>query len=131
MTKRLDATVGTHEFDDIFVDIYPVALTTSVELAASETPLARGTVICADTADGRFAPVSEALASPKVVLVLAEDVDKATAGDVVDAYKTGNFARPRLATDGEYTLVAADYEYMRDAGLQSKDLFEAPALESL
>lgn len=130
-TKRLDANADVHLYDDIFADIYPVALTTTVELGVSEGPLKRGTVITAKSADGQFAPVSAALSEGDVVYILAENVDKAEAGDPVDAYKTGNFARGRLSTDGEYELVAADYEYMRDAGLQTKAIFEAPVLESV
>lgn len=128
---RLDSELGTHKFDDIIADVSPSPLIASVKLAASETPLVRGTIITAKTADGQFAALSAAIADDDVVFILADDVAKAEADDVATAYKAGNFIRDRLVTDGEYELVAADFEALRDAGIQTTGMIEDAGTESL
>ena len=39
-------------------------------------------------------------------------------------YRTGHFARNKLSTDGSYTLVAADEELMRNAGILLSDALD-------
>lgn len=124
---RLDTDLGTHAFDDILAATEPSPLITTVKLAASETPLTRGTVIASKTADGQFKALDAAIADDDVVLVLADDVEKAEADDVATAYKTGNFVRDRLVANGEYELAAADFEALRDAGIQTTGMIEGPA----
>lgn len=128
---RLDSEFGTHKFDDIIADVSPSPLIASVKLAASEIPLVRGTIITAKTADGQFGALSAAIAEDDVVFILADDVAKAEADDVATAYKAGNFIRDRLVTDGEYELVAADFEALRDAGIQTTGMIEDAGTESL
>ena len=120
MTKELSYTAGTCEFDDIIANVEPTALTATVELGASNKPLVRGTVLV--VTDGKAAPAKAALGNDPVY-VLAETVDDPQDGDVASAYKTGNFVRDRLVTDG-YSLTAADYEVMRKAGLITTGMIE-------
>ena len=120
---QLDATVARHDYDDIFADVDPVAHVTVVKLDESETELKRGTILVG-TPGGNLKPASEALTAENYLVILAEDVAKASAGDAVTAYKTGNFAASRLLTDGEYELVDADLEYLRKSGLQVTGIIE-------
>lgn len=128
---RLDNPLGTHEFDDIIAGTAPSPLITSIELDASEGPIVRGTVVTAKSADGKFKPVSEALTTGDIVYIIADDVEKAESGDVATAYKTGNFVKGRLVTDGEYELTAADFEFLRDAGIQTTGMIEVADSEYL
>lgn len=122
---RLDKKVGELAYDDIIADTEPTALVTTVKLAASEGPLERGTVLVAASADAECSPASTALTATDCLFVLAEDIEKAEGSDVAQAYKTGNFYRDRLKTDGEYELAAADIETLRKSGIQTKSVIEA------
>ncbi len=121
---RLDAMIGEGLYNDIFADTDPKAFVTGIKLEESETPLLRGTVMVGTAADGNFKPISEALTAESIVYILAENVDKATAGAEASAYKSGHFVRNRLITDGEYTLAEGDFEHMRQAGILSKVMLE-------
>ena len=129
--NRLDATVDEFAYDDIIADTTPTAFMTTAKLAASETPLARGTVLIASAADGQFAAASKAIEASDVVLILAEDIDKAEADDEVAAYKSGHFYANRLKTDGEYELAAADIVALRKSGFLTKDVIEDAGSEAV
>lgn len=120
MTKELFYTAGTCEFDDIIANVEPTALVATVELGASDKPLVRGTVLVVN--DGKAAPAKAALGNDPVY-VLAENVDDPQDGDIVSAYKTGNFVRGRLVADG-YSLVAADFEALRKSGIITTGMIE-------
>lgn len=128
---RFDATIGERVYDDIIAYPTPSALQTTAKLAASETPLERGTVLVAASADGQFKAASEALKATDVVLILMEDIEKAEADDEVAAYKTGNFYGNRLKTDGEYELTVADFEMLRKSGIQTQDVLEHAGSEGV
>lgn len=129
--NRLDATVGESAYDDIIADVTPSAFLTTAKLAASETPLERGTVLIASSADGQFSAASKAIEATDVALILAEDIEKADADDEVAAYKSGHFFANRLKTDGEYELAAADFEALRKSGILTKDILEAVGSEAV
>lgn len=57
--------------------------------------------------------------------ILAEDVEVGTTTDVtVLAYRTGHFARNKLAVASGYTLKATDEEELRKAGILLSDAIE-------
>lgn len=57
--------------------------------------------------------------------ILAEDVEVGTTADVtVLAYRTGHFARNKLAVASGYTLKATDEEELRKAGILLSDAIE-------
>lgn len=57
--------------------------------------------------------------------ILAEDVEVGTIADVtVLAYRTGHFARNKLAVASGYTLKATDEEELRKAGILLSDAIE-------
>ena len=92
----------------------------------------RGTVLAlsAGTAgDGKLvilgstATTNETLDQP--TRILAEDVEVGTTADVtVLAYRTGHFARNKLAVASGYTLKATDEEELRKAGILLSDAIE-------
>lgn len=120
---QLDNTLGRHDFDEIFADVDPQVHVTVVKLDESQTALKKGTILVGEP-DGNLKPAYQALTAENYLCILAEDVAKASAGDTVTAYKTGNFAASRLHTDGEYELVAADIEFLRKSGLQVTGIIE-------
>ena len=134
-TKRLDETLGTVGYDNLFVENIPEADVVSVKLAASQGVLARGTLL-SGTPGGEFKIVAAALADTVTVsdstgtmnvttaYVLADDVDTGTSGAVVAvAYRTGHFNRAALVTSS-YSLNAADEEFLRGKGILLSDALD-------
>ena len=124
MSKRLDENIGTVDYDGLIVTNEPVADVVTVTLAASQGVLARGTVITG-AAGGELFAGAAALVATNAVYILADETDTGTSTAVTaTAYRTGHFARNKLSTDGSYTLVAADEEIMRNAGILLSDALD-------
>lgn len=124
MSKRLDENIGTVDYDGLIVTNEPVADVVTVTLAASQGVLARGTVITG-AAGGELPAAAAALVATNAVYILADETDTGTGTAVTaTAYRTGHFARNKLSTDGSYTLVAADEEIMRNAGILLSDALD-------
>ena len=124
MSKRLDENLGTVDYDGLIVTNEPVADVVTVTLAASHGVLARGTVITG-AAGGELSAAAAALEATNAVYILADETDTGTDSAVTaTAYRTGHFARNKLSTDGSYTLVAADEEIMRNAGILLSDALD-------
>lgn len=122
MSKKLNETIGTVEYDGLFVSNIPVADVVSVKLAAGEGVLKRGTVVTG-TPGGELAPAAVALKATDGTYILTDDVD-VSAGAVATAYRSGHFARNKVITNGTYTLTAADEEILRNAGILFSDAIE-------
>ena len=115
---------GTVDYDGLIVTNEPVADVVTVTLAASQGVLARGTVITG-AAGGELSAAAAALVATNAVYILADETDTGTGTAVTaTAYRTGHFARNKLSTDGSYTLVAADEEIMRNAGILLSDALD-------
>lgn len=124
MSKRLDENIGTVDYDGLIVTNEPVADVVTVTLEASRGVLARGTVITG-AAGGELSAATAALVATNAVYILADETDTGTGNAVTaTAYRTGHFARNKLSTDGSYTLVAADEEIMRNAGILLSDALD-------
>ena len=124
MSKRLDENLGTVGYDGLIVTNEPVADVVTVTLAASQGVLARGTVITG-VAGGELSAAAAALVATNAVYILADETDTGPGTAVTaTAYRTGHFARNKLSTDGSYTLVAADEEIMRNAGILLSDALD-------
>lgn len=124
MSKRLDENIGTVDYDGLIVTNEPVADVVTVTLAASQGVLARGTVITG-AAGSELSAAAAALVATNAVYILADETDTGTGTAVTaTAYRTGHFARNKLSTDGSYTLVAADEEIMRNAGILLSDALD-------
>lgn len=120
MSKMLNETIGSVEYDGLFVSNVPVADVVHVKLAAGAGVLKRGTVVTG-TAGGNLAPVSTALNATNATYILADDVDTTGAVSIAAAYRTGHFAANKLITNGTYALVAADKEILRKSGILLSD----------
>ena len=112
--------VGTCDYNDIFASATPTAHTQTVEIAASQGVLKRGSLLVGPVG-GEFKLCSKSAASGETGFVLAEDVDTGT-GDAVcaTAYATGHFRRDALITSG-YTLTAKDIDALRGIGILTTD----------
>lgn len=133
MSKRLDENLGSVGYDGLIVANEPVAdvFTVTIRKEATAATYKRGTVLAlsAGTADdgklvilGSTATTNETLTAN---CILAEDVKVGTTADVtVLAYRTGHFARNKLAVASGYTLKATDEEELRKAGILLSDAIE-------
>lgn len=120
MSKMLNETIGSVEYDGLFVSNVPVADVVHVKLAAGNGVLKRGTVVTG-AAGGELAPVAAALNATNGTFILTDDVDTTGAVTIATAYRTGHFARNKLITNGTYALVAADEEILRKSGILLSD----------
>lgn len=133
MKNRLDENIGAVEYDGLIVANEPVAdvFTVTIRKAAAAAAYKRGTVLAlsAGTAgDGKLV-ILGAIAAPSETLtancILAEDVEVGTDADVTAlAYRTGHFARNKLAVGFGSDLTAADEEILRNAGILLSDAIE-------
>lgn len=133
MSKRLDENLGSVGYDGLIVANEPVAdvFTVTIHKEAAAATYKRGTVLAlpAGTADdgklvilGSTATTNETLTAK---CILAEDVEVGATADVtVLAYRTGHFARNKLAVASGYTLKATDEEELRKAGILLSDAIE-------
>lgn len=130
MSKRLDENLGSVGYDGLIVANEPVADVLTVTIRKEATAAAtykRGTVMAlsAGTAgDGKLV-ILGSTATLTANCILAEDVEVGTTADVtVLAYRTGHFARNKLAVASGYTLKATDEEELRKAGILLSDAIE-------
>lgn len=133
MSKRLDENLGSVGYDGLIVDNEPVAdvFTVTIRKEAAAATYKRGTVLAlsAGTADDGKLVILDSTATTNETLtancILAEDVEVGTTADVtVLAYRTGHFARNKLAVASGYTLKATDEEELRKAGILLSDAIE-------
>ena len=119
MSKRLDENLGSVGYDGLIVANEPVAdVFTGTVLALSAGTAGDGKLVIL----GSTATTNETLTAN---CILAEDVEVGTTADVtVLAYRTGHFARNKLAVASGYTLKATDEEELRKAGILLSDAIE-------
>lgn len=115
MAKLMNEVVGTLSYDGLIIDTTPVADVVTVTLAAGQGVVARGSVVTG-TAGGSLSVATAALTAEKATYIVADDVDTTGGVVTVSAYRCGHFSRSALKAKG-YTLVAADFEVLRKAGI--------------
>jgi hypothetical protein len=119
---RLDENLGAVGFDNLINGANPPAEVFSVELAAKQGVLKRGTLLA--TADGGMVKISAATTG-KANAVLADDIDTGSGDAVVAvAYRTGHFNTNSLIVADGYEITAADKEALRGAGILLSDAVE-------
>lgn len=131
MSKRLDENIGAVEYDGLIVANEPVADVFTVTIrkeAQHKKTYKRGTVLALSTNDRKLV-ILGTIAAPSETLtancILAEDVEVGTDADVTAlAYRTGHFARNKLAVGFDSDLTAADEEILRNAGILLSDAIE-------
>lgn len=129
MSKRLDENLGSVGYDGLIVANEPVADVFTVTIRKEATAAAtykRGTVLAMSAGKlvilGSTATTNETLTAN---CILAEDVEVGTTADVTAlAYRTGHFARNKLAVASGYALKATDEEELRKAGILLSDAIE-------
>lgn len=120
--KRHDEVIGSVGFDNLFNGSTPGAEVFSVEVAAGQGVLERGTLLA--TADGGMVKISAATTG-KANAVLAESVDTGEGGAVTAiAYRTGHFNANSLLVAEGYEITAADKEALRGVGILLSDAVE-------
>ena len=136
MSKRLDENLGSVGYDGLIVANEPVADVLTVTIRKEATAAAtykRGTVLAlsAGTAgDGKLVILGSTATTNETLTancILAEDVEVGTTADVtVLAYRTGHFARNKLAVASGYTLKATDEVVESRDGSKKLAPFVAP-----
>ena len=131
MSKRLDENLGIVGYDGLIVANEPVADVFTVTIRKEATAAAtykRGTVLALSAGDGKLVILGSTATTNETLTancILAEDVEVGTTADVtVLAYRTGHFARNKLAVASGYTLKATDEEELRKAGILLSDAIE-------
>ena len=134
MSKRLDENLGTVDYDGLIVTNEPVADVFTVTIrkeASAKATLKRGTVLAlsSGTADGgKMVALGTTAASNETLTanaILCDDTEIGADADVeATAYRTGHFARNKLAVASGYTLKATDEEELRKAGILLSDAIE-------
>lgn len=133
MSKRLDENLGNVGYDGLIVANEPVAdvFTVTIRKEAAAATYKRGTVLAlpAGTAgDGKLVILGSTATTNETLTancILAEDVEVGTTADVtVLAFRTGHFARNKLAVASGYTLKATDEEELRKVGILLSDAIE-------
>lgn len=119
---RHDEVIGSVGFDNLFNGLTPGAEVFSVQLAAGQGILERGTLLA--TAEGGMVLLS-ADTTGKANAVLADTVDTGS-GEAVEAvaYRTGHFNANCLIVSDGYEITAADKEALRVAGILISDAVE-------
>lgn len=130
MTKMLNETIGTLEYDGLIYDgRHPVDVKT-VKIRAGQGVLARGTALAlsggtgGDDAMVALGTAAEADETLTADCILADEVDTgAEAGTAVVgvAYRTGHFTRQNIIVKNEYTLTAKDEAELRTGGIFLSD----------
>lgn len=131
MSKRLDENLGNVGYDGLIVANEPVADVLTVTIRKEATAAAtykRGTVLALSAGDGKLVILDSTATTNETLTancILAEDVEVGTTADVTAlAYRTGHFARNKLAVASGYTLKATDEEELRKAGILLSDAIE-------
>lgn len=145
MSKRLDENLGSVGFDNLITDSYPPTDVFSVQLAAGQGVLLRGTLLALKS-NGTMEIIGSATTG-KANAVLAELADtgassaktqseESQAGDEQPiasteaetvpgiAYRTGHFNTNRLIVADGYTITEADREALRIVGILTSEAVE-------
>ena len=110
---RLDNSLGRIEYDNLIYDLYPEREVFSVNLAAGEGILKRGTLL-AKGDDGAFSIFETGKTAN---CILCDDTELGTEETIAAAYRTGHFAQNKLIVKEGTTLTEADKEALRDVGI--------------
>ena len=134
MSKRLDENLGSVGYDGLIVanepvaDVFTVTIRKAATAAATNTRGTEQTLTARTARDSKQNHLHTTTTTNETLTancILAEDVEVGTTADVtVLAYRTGHFARNKLAVASGYTLTATDEEELRKAGILLSDAIE-------
>lgn len=126
MSRRLDENLGGVGFDNLIADMCPPTDVFSVQLAAGQGILERGTLL-ARKDDGTMEMIgTETTGKANAVLSDPVDTGDSAEGETVPgiAYRTGHFNTNRLIVAEGYEITAADREALRTAGILTSEAVE-------
>lgn len=126
MSRRLDENLGGVGFDNLIADMYPPTDVFSVQLAAGQGILERGTLL-ARKDDGTMEMIgTETTGKANAVLSDPVDTGDSAESETVPgiAYRTGHFNTNRLIVAEGYEITAADREALRTAGILTSEAVE-------
>lgn len=118
---RHDEVIAKVTPDNLIHDSHPGAEVFSVQLAAGQGVLERGTLLA--TASGGMVMIDSSTTG-KANAVLAEPVDTTEGATYGIAYRTGHFNANSLIVGNGYEITAADKEALRDVGILLSDAVE-------
>ena len=130
---NLSEKLGEMTFDGLITDIKPAPEVRGgvIRKLSAAATLKRGTILAKSSGtagDGKLVILGSTATTNETLTancILAEDVEVGTTADVtVLAYRTGHFARSKLAVASGYTLKATDEEELRKAGILLSDAIE-------
>ena len=130
---NLSEKLGEMTFDGLITDIKPAPEVRGgvIRKLSAAATLKRGTILAKSSGtagDGKLVILGSTATTNETLTancILAEDVEVGTTADVtVLAYRTGHFARNKLAVASGYTLKATDEEELRKAGILLSDAVE-------
>lgn len=121
MSIRHDEVVTTMGYDNLIHGVYPGREVFSVQLAANQGVLKRGTLLATGT-DG-LVMISTATTG-KANAVLADDCDTTAGAVYATAYRTGHFNANALIVAEGYEITAKDKEALRGVGILLSDAVE-------
>ena len=130
---NLSEKLGEMTFDGLITDIKPAPEVRGgvIRKLSAAATLKRGTILAKSSGtagDGKLVLLGSTATTNETLTancILAEDVEVGTTADVtVLAYRTGHFARNKLAVASGYTLKATDEEELRKAGILLSDAIE-------
>ena len=130
---NLSEKLGEMTFDGLITDIKPAPEVRGgvIRKLSAAATLKRGTILAKSSGtagDGKLVILGSTATTNETLTancILAEDVEVGTTADVtVLAYRTGHFARNKLAVASVYTLKATDEEELRKAGILLSDAIE-------
>lgn len=133
MGNRLDGTIETPKYDNLFNGLYPPAevFTVSIRKLAAPAVFKRGTALALSggtAGDKKMVLLGTAAAQNEILTancVLAEDIEVGTTADVdALAYRSGHFNANCLIVAEGHTISADDKEAFRTVGILLSDAIE-------
>lgn len=133
MGRRLDSTIETPKYDNLFNGIYPPTEPFVVTIRKLETPAVfkRGTALALSggtAGDKKMVMLGTAAAQNETLTancVLAEDIEVGTSEDVdAIAYRSGHFNTNCLIVAEGHTISVDDKEAFRTVGILLSDAIE-------
>ena len=117
MERTTGGVIGNCAPDNLVADIFPPPDVFTIELKDGAKPIARGTVMAREK-DGKFS-VMKGEETGTASCIIAETTIEGDTKAV--AYRSGNFNRNALITEGDYELSADDESNLREAGIFLRD----------
>lgn len=120
--SKLYRMVDTMTYDGLISGLSPEAKVKGVTIraAASETALARGTILAKSSADAKYVVLGTAATNSETLTadcILADDITLGVEDANAAAYDMGCFDPNKVKVAAEYTITEADKDVLRERGI--------------